>query len=147
MIQPNSNASVPDDRKTGLPADFSPHAQSSMRILSTLAETAKANTSVMDALPHLAGMLMVMVTLSLLWGVCVITAKLVKALIPEPKPPVANVAKPATHDGVEPEVIAVIAAAVTTIAGPKCRIISVKPTSNSWEKAGRQSVFTSHRIN
>lgn len=100
----------------------------------------------MDALPHLAGMLMVLATLTLLWGVCVITAKLVKVLIPEPQAPVASVAKPVTPEGIAPEIIAVIAAAAATTIGPNVRIISIKKMSTSWERAGRQSVLTSHRI-
>lgn len=116
-----------------------------------------SSTSVLDTLPHLAGMLMVLVTLTILWGVCATTAKLVQILIPESKPSVANVAapakppatvkKPEPHaDFIAPEVVAVIAAAVSATLGPKVHIISIKPSSTQWERAGRQSVLTSHRI-
>ncbi|MCU0750121.1 MAG: OadG family protein [Akkermansiaceae bacterium] len=125
-----------------------------MNVFSILAATDKPATSIMDALPHLAGMLMVMVTLTILWGVCVITAKLVKIFIPEPQAAVAPVAKPvatpaatpATPEGIAPEIVAVIAAAVANVTGQPCRIISIKPMSTSWERAGRHSVLTSHRI-
>lgn len=101
---------------------------------------------------------MVMVTLSILWGVCALTAKLITVLQPESKPPVTAPAKatspaaaaaPATSDStsIAPEIIAVIAAAVATVTGNKpVRIVSIKPMSTSWERAGRQSVLTSHRI-
>ena len=127
-----------------------------MNFISILAATDKAATSIMDALPHLAGMLMVMITLTILWGVCVITAKLVKIFIPEPQAAVAPIAKPAAKpaasatpaapEGIAPEIVAVIAAAVATVTGQSCRIISIKPMSTSWERAGRHSVLTSHRI-
>jgi hypothetical protein len=42
--------------------------------------------------------------------------------------------------------VAVIAAAISTVGGKKVRIVSIKPQSSSWEKAGRQSVLSSHRI-
>jgi len=47
---------------------------------------------------------------------------------------------------IAPEIVAIIAAAVTTYCGKKVRIVSIKPMSTSWEMAGRQSVLTSHRI-
>jgi glutaconyl-CoA decarboxylase len=128
-----------------------------MHSIPLLAAADKAGASLLDALPHLAGMLMVMATLALLWGVCAVTAKLVQRFLPEPKAAAAPVAKPAANPaaipagapqpaGVAPEIIAVIAAAVATTTGQSHRIISIKPMSTSWEKAGRQSVLTSHRI-
>lgn len=116
-----------------------------------------SSTSVLDTLPHLAGMLMVMSTLTILWGVCVLTAKLVQIFTPEAKPATASVAAPAKPaareskpepraDVIAPELVAVIAAAVSATLGQQVRIISIKPTSTQWERAGRQSVLTSHRI-
>lgn len=123
-----------------------------MHFTPILALADKASTSVMDALPHLAGMLMVMVTLTILWGVCALTAKLVHVFLPEPSAAAALKAKPAvSHQpeapaGIAPEIVAVIAAAVATATGQSHRIVSIKPMSTSWERAGRQSVLTSHRI-
>jgi glutaconyl-CoA decarboxylase len=122
-------------------------------------EDAAHSHSIIDALPHMAGMLMVMVTLAVLWGVCALTAKLVATFIPEkktappapakaPPPPVATpAAAVATDSGIAPEIVAVIAAAVATVTRDQpVRIVSIKPMSTSWERAGRQSVLTSHRI-
>lgn len=116
-----------------------------------------SSTSVLDTLPHLAGMLMVLLTLTILWGVCTMTAKLVQILTPKPKTAAASVAAPAKPaatvkkpepraDVIAPELVAVIAAAVSATLGQKVRIVSIKPTSTQWERAGRQSVLTSHRI-
>jgi Na+-transporting methylmalonyl-CoA/oxaloacetate decarboxylase gamma subunit len=122
-----------------------------MNPIPILAAAAKANTSILDALPHLAGMLMVMMTLAILWGVCAITARLVQFLMPEKSPAApasASSAAPAAAAAAEiaPEIVAVIAAAVATCTGGNIRVVSIKPISTSWEKAGRQSVLTSHRI-
>ncbi len=52
----------------------------------------------------------------------------------------------ACDDRITPEIIAAISAAVATVTGKSHRIISIKPMSTSWERAGRHSVLTSHRI-
>lgn len=125
-----------------------------MHHIFTLALVEKSHVSVLDALPHLAGMLMVMVTLTILWGVCAFTAKMVRLITPAPAAPVitstaapeAKPVPPSVPEGIAPEIVAVIAAAVTIAAGKNHRIISIKPQSTGWEKAGRQSVLSSHRI-
>jgi Na+-transporting methylmalonyl-CoA/oxaloacetate decarboxylase gamma subunit len=115
----------------------------------------KFSHSVIDGLPHLAGMLMVMVTLAILWGICAFTAKLVATFAPAPAAaaPVARAAAPAPAPpsaplaaGTPPEIVAVIAAAVATVAGRSSRVVSIRRIDTSWEKAGRQAVLTSHRI-
>lgn len=129
-----------------------------------LANTAESKShSFIDALPHMAGMLMVMVSLAFLWGICALTAKVISIALPEKAPakPVAAPAvtsepgmspavasAPAAADTrIAPEIVAVIAAAVATVTrNQPVRIVSIKPMSTSWERAGRQSVLTSHRI-
>lgn len=109
--------------------------------------------SVSDALPHLGGMLMVICTLAILWGLCVLTTKLVGLLQPPAKPAPAPAvatapptAAPLVPDQTPPEIVAAIAAAVAAVAGPGRRIVSIRSDSSSWAKAGRQSVLSSHRI-
>jgi len=61
--------------------------------------------------------------------------------------PPSKTASPApAAEGISPETIAIIAAAVTAFIGSSVQIISIKPMNPSWERAGRQSVFVSHRI-
>ena len=128
-------------------------------LIAATTESAAHSHSILDALPHVAGMAMVMITLAFLWGVCAFTAKLISILLPEQKTAAAPATKspapaaaspasvtPAAPVGIAPEIVAVIAAAVATATGQAHRIISIKPMSTSWEKAGRQSVLTSHRI-
>lgn len=110
--------------------------------------------SVMDALPHLGGMLMVLITLTMLWGITVLVSRIVAVI--NPKPPAvfgiqpmdqpATMPAPVADVGISPELVALIAAAVAASTGKTHRVISIKPMSTSWERAGRQSVLTSHRI-
>lgn len=126
----------------------------SILVLASTEDTAHSH-SIIDALPHMAGMLMVMVTLAVLWGVCALTAKMCAIFLPEKKAPAPAQAvqsnpepPPAPADnGISPQIIAVIAAAVAAVTGNQpVRIVSIKPASSSWERAGRQAVLTSHRI-
>lgn len=126
-------------------------------LIAATTESAAHSHSILDALPHIAGMAMVLITLTFLWGVCALTAKLVAILMPEqkpapatnsptPTPPSPAAAPPAAPAAIPPEIVAVIAAAIASTIGQSVRIISIKPMSSSWERAGRQSVLTSHRI-
>ncbi len=61
-------------------------------------------------------------------------------------PVVAKAVQPVQAEGLTPEIIAIIAAAVTVALGTAHRIVSIKSQNSHWEKSGRQSVLTSHRI-
>lgn len=110
------------------------------------------------ALPHLLGVLVVMTTLAILGGVCVLIARLIKPLVPAPVAAPAAPAPPAeaishaTSTGpvatstVPPQIVAVIAAAVHTAVGKGHKIVAITPQDSIWEKAGRQSVLSSHRL-
>jgi hypothetical protein len=64
-----------------------------------------------------------------------------------PPPPAAPEAVPEVFDdAVTPEIVAIIAAAVASVTDSAHRIVSIKRQSSTWERAGRQSVLTSHRI-
>ena len=75
----------------------------------------------------------------------------IRSLLPQapaaPPAPVTPQPAPAiAADGIAPEIIAVIAAAVATATASSRRIVSVRSQDPHWEKAGRQSILTSHRI-
>ena len=67
---------------------------------------------------------------------------------PEPLAPAGTPLVPAAVIEKEPppEIVAVIAAAVATVTGRTYRIVSIRHQASLWEKVGRQSVLTSHRI-
>lgn len=126
-----------------------------MQLIPILASAATAapeseKATIADALPHLTGMVMVFATLAILWGLCVLSANLVKRFAPAPAAPAPR-AKPAPAPaapttGPTPELVAVISAAVATVTGGKSRIVSIRTEGSSWGTAGRQSVLSSHRI-
>jgi hypothetical protein len=68
------------------------------------------------------------------------------AAAPVVSAPAKAAAKPNAPEEISPEIIAIIAAAVSCFTGQPQRIVSIKRQSTSWEKAGRQSVLSSHRI-
>ena len=132
--------------------------------LATAAGDLGHSHSVADALPHLGGMLMVLIALACLWCLTAIVAKLVAIrhtlVSPEPAPAAPAMAAPAAvpsasptapqaaapEAGISPEIVAIISAAIACMYGGQRRVISIRPADISWGKAGRQSVLTSHRI-
>lgn len=112
---------------------------------------ATQSAEVADTFPYLTGMLVVFATLVALWGVCALSAALIRILVPEPAVALRSELKPVTPPdtepvGIDPEIIAVISAAVASVTGSSHRIVAIKLRSSSWEKAGRHSVLTSHKI-
>ena len=68
-------------------------------------------------------------------------------IISAPALPAAATAAIATDPNeISPEILAIIAAAVSCFTDHPHRVVSIKRHSTSWEKAGRQSVLSSHRI-
>lgn len=111
-----------------------------------------------DGIAYLTGMLMVMACLALLWGLSALIARVVRVTIPTAKPPAPRTPTtnpmpansisndPSSDSKIPPHIVAVIAAAVASISKQPVRIVSIKPMNNAWERAGRQTVLTSHRI-
>lgn len=63
-----------------------------------------------------------------------------------PPPTAPEVAPVVSDDAITPEIVAIIAAAVASVTDSAHRIVSIKRQSSTWERAGRQSILTSHRI-
>jgi|GEM_PF-2268202 len=69
------------------------------------------------------------------------------AIVPVPQQaPSAADTTPEISQDIPQEIVAVIASAVHYIIGHPHRIISLKRVDPSWEKSGRQSILTSHKI-
>lgn len=125
--------------------------------LAAAVQKASIGQTFLSAFPHLLGMLVVMITLTVLWGLCELTAHLIKTFAPPPAvvavPAAAQVARdvPAVQvttgaTAMSPETVVVIAAAVNTVLGTDYKVVAIKPHDSSWEKAGRQAVLSSHRL-
>ncbi len=118
----------------------------------TILAAATAGASGAENYPYLLGLLAIVIALVAIFRVSALKQELEKSTSPQPQavPAAATMApvpaQPATTDGIQPEIVAVIAAAVATMTGGSRRVLSIKPMSTSWERAGRQSVLTSHRI-
>lgn len=100
--------------------------------------------------PYLLGLAAIVISLIAIFRVSALREELLKSATPSASRPAADrttgPAQSAPEQGIPPEIVAVIAAAVATATGNTRRVLSIKPMSTSWEKAGRQSVLTSHRI-
>lgn len=100
--------------------------------------------SIRELLPYLAAIFITIIAVTFLRVTRNVIAKQEPALpAPAETPPV-----PAAVIEMEPapEIVAVIAAAVATTTGRSYRVVSIRHQVNLWEKVGRQSVLTSHRI-
>lgn len=116
---------------------------------------------------HLLGMLVVMLTLTILWGLCVLTGKIVNLLLPDQTAPalvpvapaatahaaspemvaaIAAVLHERSSDKIPSEIVAVIAAAVHSAVGKDERVVAIRESDGNWERAARQAVFSSHRL-
>ena len=102
--------------------------------------------------PYMLGLLAIAISLVAIFRVSALKEELTKSATQSAHPAAApakapaSALPPAAEGGIPPEIVAVIAAAVATATGSSRRIVSIKPMSTSWERAGRQSVLTSHRI-
>ena len=115
-------------------------------------------TELTNALVHLTGFGLVLVTLTLLWGLTLLMSRLVRLAGPKASPAAtpassatmreepAPKAAPPPVEGPAPEIIAALSATVTMMLGDRHRIISVRPASRSYGLEGRRSHFGSHKI-
>ena len=124
-----------------------------MHLLSILALTEPASCFAFDQMLRFFGI--AAIVYAFFKGIHLLTAKPAAPQAQAAAPLAASSPHPATATGtatitgsedIAPETIAVIAAAVASATGSFRRIVSIKSQSALWEKAGRQSVLTSHKI-
>lgn len=59
----------------------------------------------------------------------------------------SSAAIPKAQQGISPEIVAVVAAAVHVCLGKiPHQIVSIKPADSSWSREGRRQIFDSHRV-
>ncbi len=117
----------------------------------TVASTAASGT---ENYPYLLSLVALAISLAAIFQISGLRRALNNkpaATTPAPQTPAPAASRSAAaraplEDEIAPEIVAVIAAAVHTVTGRNRRIISIKKVDTSWEKSGRQSVLTSHRI-
>lgn len=107
-----------------------------------------------DSLHILLGFVFVIVVLAILAGVTQAVGFIFSMKKPAAAKPVAVAAAPApvaaapaASEGISPEVVAVIAAAVHTTLERPHRILSIRPsTDRYWAAEGRREIFRSHKV-
>lgn len=126
-----------------------------MRTTQILASLTKNVDTFLEALPLAMGAGVVIGTLALLWGICALNSRIIcffnSADVEKPPHVEADMTiQPTLSEPIDVdiplEIVAVIAAAVATTANEPLRIVSIKQQGDAWEKAGRQSVLSSHRV-
>ena len=104
------------------------------------------------AAEHLAGFVIVLLALTLLWGLTVLIGRFFASSAAAAVPPAgpAPAAAPATPapagDELTDEEIVVISAAVAAMVDGRHRVVSVQPVQSSWGQQGRREIHASHRI-
>ena len=100
--------------------------------------------SARDLLPYLAAIFITIIAITFLRVTRTLTARKAPA---QPAPAEAQaIPVVMVEEILAPQIVAVIAAAVATSVGPAHRVVSIRHQVNLWEKVGRQSVLTSHRL-
>lgn len=105
------------------------------------------------AAEQLAGFLIVMLALTVLWGLTALMGRLLALpvfggatpVVATPAPTAAPAGAPAAGGPTDEEVV-VIAAAVAAMIDGRHRVVSVRPVHSSWGQQGRREIHASHRI-
>ncbi len=104
------------------------------------------------AAEHLAGFVIVMLALTVLWGLTALMGRIFSRRAARSGQAVTlpRAAAPATPgpaaDGLTDDEIVVVAAAVAAMFGGRHRVVSVRPVHSSWGDQGRREIHASHRI-
>jgi Na+-transporting methylmalonyl-CoA/oxaloacetate decarboxylase gamma subunit len=107
--------------------------------------------NLMFAAEHLAGFAIVMLALSLLWGLTALLGRLVARTEQRQvqSPVVATVPTTGfvpTENEIPEDDLVVIAATVAMMVDGRHRVVAVNPVPSSWGQQGRREIHASHRI-
>lgn len=107
-----------------------------------------------DSLEHITGFVVVLVSLTLLWGITLLIGKLLSlqstpkaaaAAMATPSEPIQSTGNASEEDPTEEEV-AVICATIAAMLQERQRLVSIRSITPSWGKEGLREHFASHRI-
>jgi Na+-transporting methylmalonyl-CoA/oxaloacetate decarboxylase gamma subunit len=108
--------------------------------------------NILVAAEHLAGFLVVIFALAVLWGLTSLMSRLVRRFEgsgvsagPATSAPVTST-EPATDPAMDDEALVVIATVVTMLLGPHSRVVAVHRASTAWADHGRRDIHLSHRL-
>lgn len=114
--------------------------------------------NVVQSFEHLTGFVIVMIALSVLWGLTALMGKVMGGAdakstgagpaadrpAPAVAPLAATVAQASTDE--EDDALIVVAAAAAALLQREHRIVAVRPIASSWGQQGRRDIHASHRI-
>lgn len=102
-----------------------------------------------DSLEHIAGFLVVMVVLIVLWMLTAIIGKLFSKLASMAPPPSPAAAMPVpgmvSEDEPTEEELVAVSACVAALMGERSRVVSIR-RGGDWHREGRREHFASHKI-
>lgn len=102
--------------------------------------------NLIEASEHLIGFLIVLMTLSVLWGLTSLIGKVFANVGTAPKAATAAPAPaPAAAEELDEDLV-VVATAAAQLLGEPHRVISIRPQASSWGKQGRQDIHASHKV-
>jgi hypothetical protein len=99
-----------------------------------------------QSLEHIAGFILVLIALGMLWALTLLIGQFFKAreagvaVTVQKAPPILGEGEPS-----EEEVVA-ISACVALIAGRRSRVVSIRSSARDWNREGRREHFASHKI-
>lgn len=96
-----------------------------------------------QSLEHIAGFLMVLVALGLLWAVTVLLGRVFGGLR-DPLPPKMNPL--GGPGGPNEEELVAITAAISLAMGQRSRVVSLRSSTKDWSREGLRDHFASHKI-
>lgn len=108
--------------------------------------------NLLAAVPHIAGMLTVMLALTSLWALSAVVARLVALVERRAAPPPAPAlpeqlsAPSPTAVDVDDEDAAVVAATVAMLLTSPHRIVTIHPVTSTWGQQGRRDIHESRRL-
>ena len=109
--------------------------------------------SLIQASEHLAGFVIVVTALCLLWGLTAVMGKLFAprpagkgGAAPAATPAPATSSKATDASAIGDDDLVVIAATVARLLDERHRIVSIRPQASSWGQQGRRDIHASHRI-
>jgi hypothetical protein len=99
-----------------------------------------------QSLEHIAGFLLVLMALGMLWALTLLIGQFFKGR-ETPVAATARTAPPILGEGEpsEEEVVA-ISACVALITGRRSRVVSIRSSARDWNREGRREHFASHKI-
>lgn len=106
-----------------------------------------------ETFEYLTGFLLVILTLTMMWGMTALIGRFFigreNRTTSAPAPAIEAAPAPApapVPDGLTPQLVAVIAAAVAAVVKQPHAVVAIRPADGDWSREGRRQIFASKRV-